>query len=111
MLQGRKSHSLNFLVSWTFEGLRIDGKWDLLHSCTNCTFKNSEIRNYPIKTKRGYSAFNITMTDKDSSGEYALCLGQIEVYGMIGNGKYLKSCYCKSSRHAYIFMLSLTIVE
>lgn len=108
MLQGRRAFNNNFLVSWKFEGLRSDGKWDLLHSCTGCTFKNSEIRNYPLKTKRGYSAFNITMTERDSSNGYALCLGQIEVYGMIFNESMMKmlrraTCKCKYTGRIFIF--------
>lgn len=110
MLQGRKAYNANLLVSWTFEGLRSDGKWDLLHSCTGCTFSNSETRNYPLKTKRGYSAFNITMTDKDTSGSYALCLGQIEVYGTVVNEKMMKmlrhaTCQCRFSCRIFIFVL------
>lgn len=108
MLQGRKRYNANLLVSWTFEGLRNDGKWDLLHSCTGCTFKNSEIRNYTLETSRGYSAFNITMTDKDSGGrEYALCLGQIEVYGIVVRMPNRATCNCKKARSSYVFIFIL----
>ena len=115
MLQGRKAFNFNFLVSWTFEGLGSDGKWDLLHSCTGCAFSMSEKRNYSLNTKRKYSAFNITMTEKDTSDQYVLCLGQIEVYGMIFNERLMKmlhcaTCKCKTSSRLFVLMMSLQII-
>ena len=114
MIQGRR-YDTNLLVSWKFEGLRPDGIWETLHSCDNCKFSISETRIYPINRKKTYSAFNLSMTNKDSSSDWALCINQIEVYGKIfknpGGRIALNSimpCKKHTSLTLFIFMLIIS---
>ena len=83
-LEGRRTSEWgNFLKSWEFEGKSINGEWKILHSQTDKVFSMSEKRFYPIHSEDVFIGFRINMTGKDSIEWWALCLGQIEIFGNI----------------------------
>ena len=85
-LEGRRySDSDHFLRSWEFEGKTIDGGWKILHSQTNKVFSRNETRIYSLKFHEVFIGFRLNMTEEDSSNKWALCPGQIEVFGMLFN--------------------------
>ena len=84
MLMGRRmSGFTHYLRSWQFYGKTISDKWVLLHFEENKEFSFAQIRIYPINKRIPFKGFMINMTSKDSKGYWALCLGQIDVFGKI----------------------------
>ena len=105
-LMGRRYKEYNnaYLKSWEFYGRNKENNWIKLHSEENKTFSFAEERNYRIKAKESFNAFKILMTDKDTSGCYAICLGQIEVFGDIYPTHYFftpKNCF-KTQRSLFL---------
>ena len=84
-LMGRRDSRFlhSYLKSWNFSGKDTSGKWILLHNETNKAFSFAENRTFPLKSSETFSAFKIQMTDKNTDGSWAICLGQIEVFGDI----------------------------
>ena len=115
-LMGRRALDHHYLKSWDFYGKNVFGKWVLLHSVSNKQFSNGEKRNYPLDHNETYIGFKIQMTETDSNGEWALCLGQIEVFGDVYSCPFIKeNIYCKkrtihASRSFHLVSLSLLIV-
>ena len=92
---GRRFLDHHYLKGWDFYGKSVFGKWVLLHTMSNIQFTHGEIKNYPLDHNETYSAFKIQMTEMDSSNEWALCLGQIEVFGDIYSYPFIRdSIYC-----------------
>ena len=73
----------NFLKGWSFFGKNYKGNWTLLSSFSSSQFSRNEIRTFDIKAEEPFNSFMIQMTEPDSNGYWALCLGQIEVFGDI----------------------------
>ena len=89
-LMGRRLQGYtNFLRSWKFSGRNKKGEWILLHKENDKTFSFGENRTYLVKPEEAFNGFRIEMTDTDSAGTFALCLGQIEVYGNIYKSSYV----------------------
>ena len=124
-LMGRRYKGYtNFLRSWNFMGRNKKGEWILLHEENEKPFSFGENRTYLLKAEEAFNGFKIAMTDicsfGDSSrnGDWALCLGQIEVYGNIYKSSYVPIngvFLCTSSKHYslinLIFMVLLTVYK
>lgn len=82
-LMGRRQYDFNLLKGWNFSGLNKYNEWVPLHSDSNNQFKIYENRTYLLRGNEAYKGFKIEMTESDSSGAWALCIGQIEVFGNI----------------------------
>ena len=82
-LMGRRIYNGNLLKSWDFSGLNRNNEWVLLHSETNKQFYQNENRTYFLKGNEAYKGFKIEMTGPDLNNMWALCLGQIDVFGNI----------------------------
>ena len=84
-LMGRRDpeHQHNYLRTWNFSGRTQSGKWELLHFDKDKPFSQVEERTFILKPSKTYNAFKIEMTDVDTCGEWALCIGQIDVFGYI----------------------------
>ena len=90
-LQGRRIYNYNLLKGWNFFGRNVYGQWVLLSSFSNSLFKQHEIRTFPLKVHESFSGFKIQMTEPESNGLWALCLGQIEVFGDIYTNNFFKT--------------------
>ena len=83
-LMGRRvSGVTSYLKSWDFFGLTQSNEWKLLSSYKNWKFGFGEVRTFIINARESYKGFMINMTELNSYGEWALCIGQIEVHGYI----------------------------
>ena len=84
-LMGRRSniYKHNYLIGWDFYGMNSIGDWILLNSNSNSQFSFGEERIFPIEQNDYFQGFMIKMTQPDSSGEWGLCIGHIEVHGYI----------------------------
>ena len=72
-----------FLKGWILYGLNKKEKWIPLDQHSNEVFSEEKVRTYTLKTEEAYKAFKIKMTEPDSNNSWALCIGQIEVFGDI----------------------------
>ena len=84
-IEGRRYTDAYMLKSWEFEGKLVNGEWKRLHSQINKAFSSYERRIFHIITNEVFTGFRINMTDKDTSGNWNLCIGQFEVFGTIFN--------------------------
>ena len=86
-LMGRRNpnpeHDRAYLKSWDFLGRTKNNEWKLLSSIQNQSFSKAEERTYQIYTQESYNGFMINMTEKNTDGNWAICLGQIDVHGFI----------------------------
>ena len=82
-LEGRRYENKNFLKSWNFEGRTINGEWKVIHSQIDKVFNQSEQRIYHLYLEEVFCGFRLNMTDEDSNGKWALCPGQLEIFGNI----------------------------
>ena len=101
------------LKSWEFYGRNKNNQWILLHKEDNNPLFRSEERTYQIKAKESFNGFKIYMTESNDDGNWALCLGQIEVFGDV----YPTSCYfstkinsCKSKLNTHSLSYQYIIV-
>ena len=104
-LMGRRVVAANFLKSWDFYGKNARGYWVLISNYTDEVFTQGQIKTYYLNTKESFSAFKIQMTEPDSKGEWALCLGQIEVFGDIYSRPFSKwnECTKQRTKHFNVF--------
>ena len=97
-LMGRRIsiHDANYLQGWDFYGRNKNDMWVLLSSHSNSRFSFAEERNFTLEGSDYYSGFMLKMTQPDSSGNWALCIGHIEVHGFIYNSipSNSQSNYC-----------------
>ena len=111
---GRRTPNFDYhyLKGWNFYGKNKDNRWILLSSFSNSQFKFAEIRTYNLNETESFKEFRIQMTEPDSLNYWALCLGQIEVFGDIYSYPYKKgnSCTRMIYRKRYSYLLSLIIV-
>ena len=104
-LMGRRCCDNHYLRGWNFSGLNRNDEWVLLHNDTDNSFARYENRTYLLKGNEAYKGFKIEMTQSDSSGEWALCLGQIEVFGNIYRGYFFpKNGVFKCTTMKYFFV-------
>ena len=82
-LEGRRLNNEAQLKSWNFEGRTLSGEWKILHSQVDKPFSQNETRLFPLKIRDVFTGFRVNMTDTSSTNNWALCLGQIEVFGNI----------------------------
>ena len=54
-----------------------------MNSVSNEPFSFAENRTFPLKTSKSFNAFKIEMIDTNTNNAWALCIGQIEVFGDI----------------------------
>ena len=95
-LMGRRTqYKSNYLQSWDFYGRNQDNEWILLNSHYHETFSFEEERCFSLEGSDFYNGFMLKMTEPDSDGKWALCIGQIEVHGYIY--KFLPSFHHKTS--------------
>ena len=95
-LMGRRHPQYTYyLTGWSFFGKNHKGNWTLLSTFSNSQFKKGEIRTFDIKAEEPYNSFMIQMTQPDSMGCWALCLGQIEVFGDILTNYKPQRIQCK----------------
>ena len=92
-LMGRRTNNGNRLKGWNFYGKNVIGQWVLLSSFSNSPFSQSQKKTFSIEANESYSAFKIQMTEPDTNGQWALCLGQIEVFGDIYSRPFIKHKY------------------
>ena len=97
-LQGRIVMNCNLLKGWNFFGKDVRGHWVILSSYSNSQFSQSQIRTFPLKANELYNGFKIQMTEPDSNGAWALCLGQIEVFGDIYSRPFIKKLTCQQRK-------------
>ena len=80
------------LKSWDFFGLTKEGRWKLLDSHFDEPFSYAEERTFIINAKESFKGFMINMTETNNIGNWALCLGQIDVHGFIFNSYNVIRC-------------------
>ena len=99
-LMGRRDsrYKANFLKGWELLGRNIQGKWKLLSNYSNKQFAFAEVRTYLIEANESFNAFKLNMTEADSSGTWALCPGQIEIFGDIYTFPYTPNQKCSRGR-------------
>ena len=113
-LMGRRdpTYKGSYLKSWEFFGRDEAGVWNILHSQSNKPFAQAEKRTFSLSVNKSFNAFKIQMIDTDSSGEWALCLGQIEVFGDIFKSSFNRcKCTKQASRRNNIVLISLIIYQ
>ena len=103
ILQGRTYSSAYLLKGWNFFGMNAHNQWVLLSSFSGNLFTQNEIKTFPLSVNESYNGFKIQMTEPDTNNAWALCLGQIEVFGDIYShhfvrGSYLKELTCKRKK-------------
>lgn len=113
-LMGRRNSYANLLKSWNFSGKTINNEWKVLHSVVDKQFSFYENRTYILKGNEPYKAFKLEMTKADSNNAWALCVGQIEVFGNIydtpyiplnGVFHYTKACVIRSRNFLFFLIL------
>ena len=110
-LEGRRYSGNNLLKSWEFEGKTIDDKWKILHNETNKVFVQGERRVYQLFTDDIFIGFRLNMTDLDSNNAWALCPGQIELFGNIYNSiPTPNDDHMKCETHYKYYHFSLTLL-
>ena len=84
-LMGRRmiESDTNYLRAWEFYGLTRNNDWILLDENSSFVFSFGLVKNFKISKSYLFKGFMIRMTQSDSSGQWALCLGQIDVFGYI----------------------------
>ena len=116
-LMGRRISQFNdnYLQGWDFYGRNKNNEWVLLSSYSNSMFNFAEERHFPLEDSDFYSGFMLKMTQPDSSGKWALCIGQIEVHGYIYNSIPFNSqssyIWIHSIRISNIFHFLFTLAE
>ena len=115
-LMGRREPSVkdHYLKSWNFSGKDERGNWILLHKEKDNPFSFAEIRTFRLKQHKSFNAFKIEMTDTDSKGMWALCLGQIDVFGDIYSKPVLFFRYCQCTKQRslnHLYLLFCFIVQ
>ena len=112
-LMGRRHPTYeNYLKGWSFFGRNHKGNWTLLSSYSNSQFSKGEVRTFDIKATEPYNSFMIQMTQPDSEGTWALCLGQIEVFGDVLTNFHPQKNYCteKRQRKTSFFMQMIIVL-
>ena len=92
-LQGRRLDEYHLLKGWNFFGKNIHNQWVLLSSFSNNAFSHKGIKTFDLNVNESYKGFKIQMTQPNSYGEWALCLGQIEVFGDIYSKPFMKGSH------------------
>ena len=85
-LMGRRIAQYNehYIKGWDFYGRNKNNEWIILSSLNNEVFTFGSIKNYEITDANDvYNAFMIKMNQPDDQNHWALCIGQIEVFGYI----------------------------
>ena len=113
-LMGRRdsTYKVHYLKSWDFFGRDENGVWNLLHTQSNKAFSQAEERTYPLKFNKSFNAFKIQMTSTNTAGEWALCLGQIEVFGDIYKRPFNRFiCTKQISRNKMKLLIAHLIIQ
>ena len=116
-LMGRRSEKYkdSYLKSWEFSGKNRDGNWVLLHSETNKPFKFAEERTFPLTVSESFNGFKISMTEKNTNPDWALCLGQIEVFGDIFSSPNFRCGFitkqCNHKLQIFHFIASISLLS
>ena len=112
-LMGRRAHNNSHLKGWNFSGLNKDNAWILLHNESNKRFYRYENRTYILKGNEAYRAFRIEMTEPDSVNEWALCIGQIEVFGNIYRSHFIpkNGIFKCTTMNRYFFNYLITAIN
>ena len=115
-LMGRRVFDVGFLKGWNFFGLNRNNDWILLHNESNKQFEKYEIRTYLLKGCEPYKGFKIEMTEPNSEGCWALCLGQIDVFGNIYRSIYIPNngvfkCTMKHLQSNFLIILTHFIMR
>ena len=109
-LEGRRESSQNLLRSWEFLGKNYKGEWKRLHHENSHLIQHNQKVNFPLSENEFFSEFRINMTGTDSNGEWALCPGQIEIFGYI-TYTLIRFIYSNKSKfNSFLFLISLTFV-
>ena len=85
-LMGRKLCNGNLVKGWKLYGQKKNDSWVTLDEHKDSVFGFREVRTFEIKTNDMFKAFKIEMTQPENTGNWAFCIGQIEIFGDI----YLK---------------------
>ena len=113
-LMGRRdsTNKANYLKNWVFFGRDEAGVWNLLHTEENKPFSQEEIRTYSLNVSKSFNAFKIQMTGTDTAGGWALCLGQIEVFGDIYKKPFKQfRCTKQISRDKMNLLIALIFIQ
>ena len=95
-IQGRRFNSMHLLKGWDFFGKNVYDIWVPLSSFSNSLLKQNVIKTVPLNVNESYKEFKIQMTEPDSTGKWALCLGQIEIFGDIYAKPFFKGNFCNN---------------
>jgi hypothetical protein len=82
-LMGRKYCNGHFVKGWKLYGRKIDGTWVDLDIHQNEPFTRCEVRTYDINTEDEFISFKFEMTEPETTGNWAFCIGQMEIFGDI----------------------------
>ena len=109
-LMGRRIEMFNgsYLKNWIFYGLTRFDEWVPIHmsSPSDPPFSFAEIRTFPLKKKESYKGFMINMTEKNTNGDWGICLGQIDVHGFVFD-KYKVFSLCTVYFQRFNFRFSI----
>ena len=85
ILEGRSVCDDNHLKNWEFYGRTMDGNWELLDEKQDHALKFRTVEHFEIEEnkRKKYNAFKLQMKGRNTSGQYYLCIGSINVYGSI----------------------------
>lgn len=75
-----------YLRSWKWDGKSADGSWTTIDLQTNNNAMNAPSQSLYVPVPNqvlDYNSFRLTLTGTDSSGGYYLCLGEVELYGIL----------------------------
>ena len=112
MARRHPQYKANYLKSWAFFGRDETGVWNLLETESNKPYSQAEKRTYPLNVNRSFNAFKIQLIDTETSGKWALCLGQIEVFGDIYKRPFNRfKCTKQIIRNRMNLLISLIIIQ
>ena len=108
MLIGTRTYEWNHLRSWKLEGRDSSKKLHLLYNCTGCYLSHNQEANFTINSKRTFKSFKITMLETNNNGLWAMCLGQIELFGSFF-GRTFDCMYVNSNKLKRIYYMLLVV--
>ena len=97
-LEGRRQSSAYLLQSWELLGKTTKNEWKRLHYEDNLVIRRTVVMNFQISSNEYFSEFRVNMTNTDSGGKWALCIGQIEIFGYISHSLTSIIPMCESHR-------------
>ncbi|MEH1906648.1 discoidin domain-containing protein [Nostoc sp.] len=84
-LKNRNGNDDHYLRNWQLQGSNDGISWTVLDNQVNNSVINTQSQwlSLPVITNNSYSRFRIFETGANSSGYYFICLGEVELYGIL----------------------------